>query len=174
MKLLLIPIVLITLLINISTTCQSQTDLISPESEVNPIDYYCNESSLIITATAFDNESGVKSVCLYYFYSPMENESTNFHNPFYGTVYGVDTEAPWEWTFTFPQGNGYYSFYSEAVDNAGNDEYGIVTGQIPIDQTCFYQGETGTPIWFYLILIPIIICLIYIIIKSIKKEGKIT
>ena len=27
-----------------------------------------------------------------------------FQNPYYGTLYGVDSEASWEWEFTFPQG----------------------------------------------------------------------
>ncbi len=33
-----------------------------------------------------------------------------------------DTAAPWNWTFTFPNGTGYYEFYSIAADVAGNTE----------------------------------------------------
>ena len=33
-----------------------------------------------------------------------------------------DTHAPWSWNFTFPNGTGYYQFYSIAYDNATNQE----------------------------------------------------
>jgi hypothetical protein len=31
------------------------------------------------------------------------------------------TEAPFEWTFTIPDGDGYYNFQSFVVDHAGNE-----------------------------------------------------
>ncbi|HWR27668.1 MAG TPA: DUF2341 domain-containing protein [Candidatus Thermoplasmatota archaeon] len=91
-----------------------------PYSEVNAISPYWHSTSLTITAQATDfNGSGLLNVTLYYYYSSNNNTwSTSY-------LFGVDTD-PWNansWVFTFPNGSGYYRFYSLAIDNDTNVEY---------------------------------------------------
>ncbi len=89
-----------------------------PSSNVDAINPYWASSPRVITATATDAQSRVSNVTLWYRYSP-DNASTTW-GPWkaYQKV-----EAPsWYWFFTFPDGEGYYQFYSVAVDTGGNVE----------------------------------------------------
>ena len=89
----------------------------TPSSSVDTITPYVQTSSPItINATASDDLSGVSNVTLYYRFS-TDNSSWE---PW--VSFGTDTSAPWEWSFDFPNGTGYYEFYSIAVDKAGNEE----------------------------------------------------
>jgi len=45
-----------------------------------------------------------------------------------------DTTYPWSWVFDFPNGTGYYEFYSRAYDNASNYE----SAQASADALCRY------------------------------------
>lgn len=83
---------------------------------MNAVSPYWFNSSITITASASDLHSGVASVELWYRYS------TN--NATWGgwTLFGTDTAAPWSWSFNFPNGSGYYRFYSRAKDNVSNYE----------------------------------------------------
>ncbi|MEW6069585.1 MAG: fibronectin type III domain-containing protein [Candidatus Thermoplasmatota archaeon] len=94
-------------------------DCITPSSSVNTISPFWHNISLIsISATAADHTpgSGIKSVRLYYRYS-TDNSSWGSW-----TLFGVDTTSPYEWSFASPNGDGYYQFYSIAIDNATHAE----------------------------------------------------
>ncbi|MFN4133786.1 MAG: PGF-pre-PGF domain-containing protein, partial [Candidatus Hadarchaeales archaeon] len=88
-----------------------------PTSSINPITPYWQTSlPITITATATDIDGRVVSVALYYRHS-----SDNFTwAPW--TLFGIDNSAPWSWSFTAPEGEGYYEFYSLATDDEGNSE----------------------------------------------------
>ncbi|MCK4757485.1 MAG: Ig-like domain-containing protein, partial [Thermoplasmata archaeon] len=87
-----------------STPPTSNVDLISPE--------LYNTGPLGITATANDALSGVDYVELWY----------SFDGSLYG-LFGTDNDgAPYDWSFNWPDSEGYYEFYTIAVDNAGNAE----------------------------------------------------
>jgi len=91
-------------------------DILTPSSSVDAISPYWKQSAATISATASDTLSGVKNVTLYYRYS-INNGSWG------GWVSaGVDTTSPWNWSFTFLNGSGYYQFYSIAHDNVSNTE----------------------------------------------------
>lgn len=95
-------------------------DSYKPYSEVDAISPYWHSSSLTITAQGTDfNGSGLSNVSLYYHYS---TDNLSWSSPFF---YAID-EDPWvaiSWVFTFPNGTGYYRFYSIAIDNDTNVEY---------------------------------------------------
>jgi hypothetical protein len=92
-------------------------DNTSATSDVNDLaSFWKNTSPLTVTATAADATSGLKDVALYFRYAA--------DNATWGawTTFGVDTAAPWTWSFAFPNGTGYYQFYSRAHDNVTNFE----------------------------------------------------
>jgi|GEM_PF-2558847 len=90
------------------------SDVETPFSAVNPLALWMKTLSFTVTATAYDN-TGVENVTLWYRFS---SDSTNWTN---WTAYSVDEVAPWSWTFT-ASANGYYQFYSIAIDEYGNIE----------------------------------------------------
>ncbi len=94
------------------------TDKTPPTSNVNAISpYWYNTSPLTVTATASDNGgTGVKNVTLYWYNS---TDNSTWNGPW---NFGTDTVSPWSWNFNFPNGTGYYRFYSIAADNASNTE----------------------------------------------------
>jgi len=102
---------------------------------VNAISPYWHSTTLTITGQGTDfNGSGLHNVTLYYYYSPDNTTWAASH------AYGVDSD-PWmsiSWVFTFPNGTGYYRFYSLAIDNESSVE--IFTDN---DTLCGY--ETGKP-----------------------------
>jgi hypothetical protein len=118
-----------------------------PYSEVNAISPYWQGSvTLTITGQGTDfNGSGLHNVTLYYYYSSDNSSWSN------GSPFAVDND-PWRtisWVFTFPNGSGYYRFYSIASDNNSNIEY--FTGN---DTLCGYDAEkpssqvdTISPYW---------------------------
>ena len=88
----------------------------TPTSSVDAISPYWQTSTPFeITATASDADGYVEDVTLWYRYS-ANNSSWNSW-----TSLGVDSESPWSWSFNAPD-DGYYEFYSIAVDDAGNEE----------------------------------------------------
>jgi len=56
------------------------------------------------------------------------------------TFFGKDTSSPWSWSFTFPDGDGYYEFYSIANDTAGNTE----SAPSSADTICGYDTTAPT------------------------------
>jgi hypothetical protein len=92
-------------------------DTISPTSSVDWISqYWYTSSPIAVDATASDSGIGVDFVELWYRYS--SNNST------WGlwTLYQTDSASPYQYIFPFPDGEGYYEFFSIATDNAGNPE----------------------------------------------------
>jgi uncharacterized repeat protein (TIGR01451 family) len=92
-------------------------DRVAPASSIDVISpYWWASTSFQITATASDATSGVKTVSLYYRHS---GDNANWDS---WAIYVTSTASPWAWSFTAPSGNGYYEFYSIAVDMANNAE----------------------------------------------------
>ena len=81
---------------------------------------------------------GIMTVILYYRYSP--DNSTWGEWQLYD---GNDTISPYQWSFTPPDGNGYYEFYSMSVDYLGNPE--IMPGSP--DAHCMIQMINVTTIY---------------------------
>ncbi len=91
-------------------------DLIPPNSHVDNIAVYCqNTAPMTVTATASDLD-GVANVTLWYRYTTDKITWIPW------TKVSIDTAAPWSWSFGFPNSNGYYEFFSIANDTAGNQE----------------------------------------------------
>jgi hypothetical protein len=92
-------------------------DTIEPSSGLDDIaPYWHSVSPAVINGSASDNLAGVSEVELYY-RSSSDNASWGAWVQF-----TLDTSAPWSWDFTFPDGDGYYEFYSIAYDAVGNAE----------------------------------------------------
>ncbi|MCK4757266.1 MAG: right-handed parallel beta-helix repeat-containing protein [Thermoplasmata archaeon] len=99
------------------TWVYEEADTTPPDSSLNAIStYWKNTSPITISAIASDADSGIANVTLWYRHSP--NNSTWGANK----SFGIDTVAPWNWTFNFPDGEGYYEFYSIANDSVNNTE----------------------------------------------------
>ena len=113
-------------------------DATPPISSVDAISYW-HSPPTTITATASDvligvYDSGVKNVTLFYRFSSNNISWGSW------TSYGVDLSSPWSWSFTFPNGAGYYQFYTRAYDNVGNYE----TAPGSADQICGYDNLPPT------------------------------
>jgi hypothetical protein len=92
-------------------------DNVAPTSSLNAFALYWRISSpLAISATASDALSGVKNVIFYYRFSGDNSSWGGWVSA------GVDSASPWNWSFGFTNGSGYYQFYSVAKDNATNIE----------------------------------------------------
>ncbi len=106
-------------------------DLTAPTSSVNAISpYWQGSSPLAITASASDAFSEVANVGLNYRYSSDNSTWGSW------TSYGIDAAEPWNWTFDFPNGEGYYEFYSIANDTANNTELAPAIA----DASCAYDA----------------------------------
>lgn len=125
-----------------STNQQISTgDWTPPESEVDFLPDYQNNSQFFINYTASDDSSGVKEVRLYYRYH------------FGGwQLFGTDTVIDNEFQFTSPAGDGLYEFFTIAIDNAGNieddwDENGILEeDELPFGGDTFTTVDTTPPV----------------------------
>jgi hypothetical protein len=84
-----------------------------PVSNILQVSPYWNGGPVQAEAT---DESGVANVTLWYRYSG--------DNSTWGAWIQFSTlsSPPWMWSFTFPGGEGYYEYYSTAVDTMGNVE----------------------------------------------------
>ena len=76
------------------------------------------------------NSSGIENIMLYYSYS-IDNISWSKKYLFDSIFYDSNKT---NWKFTFPNGSGYYRFFSIAVDNKGNCE-----NKDSYDIECFYN-----------------------------------
>jgi parallel beta-helix repeat protein len=117
-----------------------------PISSVNPLPLWNKTVPFTITATAYDNTE-VANVTLYYRYSCNGTTWTAW------TAYSIDEDAPWSWSFT--GSDGYYQFYSIAIDTSGNveDSPGVAdafTGldTVPPVTTVELNGTMGTNNWY--------------------------
>ena len=92
----------------------------APTTSANQITpYRVTTSTTTIEATASDSPSNdnIDYLNLYYVFSD-DNATWGSWND-----YGADyTPSPWGWTFNFPDGSGYYEFYTAGTDEAGNVE----------------------------------------------------
>ena len=119
-----------------------------PTSAVDPLPLWKNMNAVPfwVTAKAFD-DTGIVNVTLWYRYSENGTEWTDW------TVYGTDDEEPWSWSFT---GNdGYYEFYSIAIDEHENvenppDDADASTGidTVPPDTKINLSGTMGENGWW--------------------------
>ena len=120
------------------TQCGYDTQ--KPASQVDPISPYRQDESdnplSIIITNPSDDLSGINDITLYYRYR-FDNGSS------WGswTSYGMDTSAPWSWSFNFPNDEGHYQFYSIAADNASNYEDPPVSPDN--DSRCEYNTSTS-------------------------------
>ncbi|MBI4999929.1 MAG: hypothetical protein HZB92_00150, partial [Euryarchaeota archaeon] len=121
-----------------------------PSSSVDTIDpYWSATSPITITATAGDaGGSGLYNVTLYYAYS-ADNSTWPALNQY--TMFSALAGGPWSWSFNFPNGAGYYRFYTLASDNASNQE------AVPVvhDALCGYDNTVPasnanaiSPYWY--------------------------
>ena len=132
--------------VNLTWTYDDEPPISTVDSFSN---YWQNTNPFQISATASDNGTGVKEVALYYNYS-----ATNASGWSGWTVYGTNaTTSPFTWSFSPPQGDGYYRFYSRAVDWELNVE--DPPGPLGYDAFCGLdtekpssQLETITPYWY--------------------------
>jgi hypothetical protein len=97
-----------------------ERDSIPPESSVtgvlpvpDPVTNVVTELDLVITADATDAKSDIYAVVLYWRYG--ETGQFDWLSP-------ADTEAPYEFEFNAVKGDGVYSFYTVAYDEARNEE----------------------------------------------------
>lgn len=80
-----------------------------PSSTVlDPSRYWWN-APVILNAAASDPNNMVEQVALYYRF--LNGSSWQ---PW--ALFGTDGVAPWQWTFSWPDGQGHYEFYSVAFD----------------------------------------------------------
>ncbi|HUT00064.1 MAG TPA: hypothetical protein VMY59_07095 [Candidatus Thermoplasmatota archaeon] len=119
-------------------------DTIASTSSVNMISPYWKNIAATITAFSSDATSGTKNVTLYYRFSSANASWGGWVSA------GVDTALPWNWSFSFSNGSGYYQFYSIAKDNATNAESAPATN----DTNCGYDNQAPsssvdaiTPYW---------------------------
>ena len=101
-----------------------------PNTSVDAISpYRVTSKPKTITVTANDNLSGLYNVTLWYRFS-NDNQSWGGW-----TINETKNSSPWQWSFDFPNGTGYYEFYSIGVDNVGNVESAPSTA----DAECYYN-----------------------------------
>jgi uncharacterized repeat protein (TIGR01451 family) len=88
-------------------------DTLNPTSTVNPLQVYQITQAFNVTAIGSDETSGVSEIDLFY-----RRDSGPWMR------YSNDTAPPWIWDFntTSTGGNGFYEFFSRAIDKAGNME----------------------------------------------------
>jgi hypothetical protein len=84
-----------------------------PASNVLPIAPYWNGGPVQAVAT---DESGVANITLWYRHSADNSTWESW------TQYSTLISPPWTWSFAFPGGEGYYEYFSTAVDILGNVE----------------------------------------------------
>jgi len=53
-----------------------------------------------------------------------------------------DTSSPWQWNFNFPNGTGYYQFYSKGKKTGSSDE----TAPATADAICYYHPLINPPV----------------------------
>ncbi|GAH61864.1 unnamed protein product, partial [marine sediment metagenome] len=122
------------------------TEFGKPISAVDSLPTWRNIVPFTVTATAYDN-TRVENVTLWYRYSSDGTDWTDW------VSYGTDEDKPWSWSFT--GSDGYYEFYSIAVDDYGNveDPPSTADASIGIDTvkpvtTIILDGTIGENDWY--------------------------
>jgi len=121
---------------NSSTFISIESEEYNINTSVDPISpYIITYSPFTITATGI---SGLDNVTLYYRYS-TDNSSwgsnVSWHNES-----NPDIESPWEWSFNFTNGTGYYEFYSIGNKSGFPDE----SAPSSADAICFFNESLNT------------------------------
>jgi hypothetical protein len=114
------------------TVSVTDVDIVTPTSQVSSISPYWRVSfPITVQATAADPGGPIAEVSLVYRYS--------YDNVTWGgwMAFQADSTLPWQWSFDFPDGNGYYEFFSRALDQRGNREGSPAVA----DARCAYDGE---------------------------------
>ena len=101
-------------------TTKRPPDTLPPNSQIQPVFRYWQNSSISLMVNASDNR-GLANITLYYRYSKTNvswSNRTQFGNviPLSGTSWSGAI------SFTFSDGDGYYQFYTVAKDMANNTE----------------------------------------------------
>ncbi|MFN4133403.1 MAG: hypothetical protein ACK4GQ_03435, partial [Candidatus Hadarchaeales archaeon] len=101
-----------------------------PSSAVNQISPYWQTAPINISVTASDNDGAVENVELWYRYSADNSGWGEW------TLYDNLSSSPYSFSFNFPDGQGFYEFYSIAWDDRGNRE------NVPVaaDATCGFDN----------------------------------
>ena len=91
--------------------------VVTPSSGIGAISPYWQTSApYAVTATALDPDGTVVTVTLWYRYFAEGSDWSAW------TPFDIDNESPWVWSFTAPENDGCYEFYSVAKDNDNNEE----------------------------------------------------
>lgn len=102
---------------NLTGSCVSlNVTHVRGQSQVDPLIPYWWRGQAVVTASTIDGSFPVDSVDLYYNYS-SDNVSWSGW-----TYWETALSSPWTWTFPFPDGDGFYGFYSVARDTSGIEE----------------------------------------------------
>jgi parallel beta-helix repeat protein len=97
---------------------EPMNDFLEPISSVSGIiPYWLSSSPLIINASAYDIGGSDISDCTLWFRYSSDNLTWSAWLPF-----GKDLLEPWSWSFGFPEGDGYYEFFTIANDTRANTE----------------------------------------------------
>lgn len=116
----------------VKAASEDAADVPAPSYAFDAREYGSNVPQLRVTTQA--NASSVASVRFHYRYS-ADNVSWGAWTP----VGAADTAAPYGMAFAFPDGVGYYEFYSVATDNLGHAEPTPAYAQAAVH----YQAATG-------------------------------
>ena len=125
-----------------------------PVAQIDRVETWQWKIPFEITTYATDVGSGIKSISLYYQHSPDNRTWSEWR--LYNTT-GKEGEQVWK--FSAPDGDGYYRFYIEVVDQAGN----IKTSDYII------AGVTTFPTTHVIILLSLLIILIIATFALVKK-----
>ena len=121
---------------NHSTFINIESEEYITNTSVNSISpYIVTYSPFTITATG---SSGLDNVTLYYRYS-TDNSSWGSNVSWYNES-NPDNESPWEWSFNFSNGTGYYEFYSISMKSGSPDE--LVPANA--DAICYFNESLNT------------------------------
>ncbi len=113
---------------NFSNILSFTVDITPPTSQATIKSKYVNTHTFNVAFTASDAVSGVAKVILYYSY-----EGGDY------LYYGSINKSSGTFSFTTPNGDGNYSFYTVAVDKAGNVE------KVPSQPDCSVMVDTVKP-----------------------------
>ena len=146
-----------TPIINVTVDCTAASSSINNQT-AGHYSYFQNSSPLTITAIANDSSetggSGISSVRLYYWHHNATNTPEKDTNPVYwnGSFLFGTNSTPWinnstvSWSFSFPNGTGYYRFCSRVYDNVTNAESLLTLGQTN-NTECYYNNTPpNTPV----------------------------
>ncbi len=121
-------------------------DITTPNSTVMINSYWTNTPIQINVTHDDGDDSYITNITLFYIFS-LDNGSFGSW-----TEFGTDFQSPWNFTFDFPDGEGYYEFYSIATDAFNNTEsmplsdygacaYDITAPSSEVSQPDFWQDN---------------------------------